>query len=74
LQGVILRVEPPSTPGGFTQAIVQMTDFLVPGTKTKKVKLSLPVEQVLAHIIHNRGELVQLFRCALQSIFLTGRV
>ncbi|EFN52905.1 hypothetical protein CHLNCDRAFT_138470 [Chlorella variabilis] len=53
--GVILRVEPPAVPGGYPLAVIQMTDFLVEGTKTKKVKLSLPVEQAAQFVVAKKG-------------------
>lgn len=44
-------------PGGYPLAVIQMTDFLVEGTKTKKVKLSLPVEQAAQFVVAKKGTL-----------------
>ncbi|KAL4853371.1 Cytochrome P450 97B2 [Chlorella vulgaris] len=44
--GVVLRLEAPAAPGGTPTAVVQMTDFYEPNSRTRKLKVPLPVTTV----------------------------
>ena len=54
-QGVVLRVLPPQGAGCYSTALVAMTD-ITDGGRTKKLKLELPVEQVLPFVQPKPGE------------------